>query len=253
MSQVPDTLSPVFDRLMNHPVYSAIIAPDDLKVFMEHHVFAVWDFMSLTKRLQRDLTNTDVPWLPPAHPHYARLINEIVLGEESDEDGHGGYLSHFDLYIKAMEEAHANTEPILSFINFLRQGIPPSAALKRCGVSQSVQSFVENTLILAQHAPTHAVAAAFFYGREDIIPHMFLKMVNQWSQQGIPVETFEYYLKRHIEIDGDRHGPWAEALLNSLCGVSDNFWSEAWMTASQVWTSRIALWDGVMEALAMPK
>ena len=84
--------------MVEHPVFTAIRDIQSLQIFMEAHVVAVWDFMSLVKRLQRDLTCVDVPWLPAADPLAARFVNEIVLAEESDEDGQGGFLSHFGLY-----------------------------------------------------------------------------------------------------------------------------------------------------------
>ena len=49
------------DRLSTHPIYSSISKPQHLRLFMESHVFAVWDFMSLLKALQRSLTCVDLP------------------------------------------------------------------------------------------------------------------------------------------------------------------------------------------------
>src|SRR5437762_1475238 len=127
-------LAPWRAALSCHPVYREIDGPAALRLFMEHHVFAVWDFMSLLKALQRRLCCNDVPWLPPADHASARLVNEIVLAEESDEDGSGGFVSHFALYVRAMARCGADTSTVERFLDELRRGSPLTAALDTAGV-----------------------------------------------------------------------------------------------------------------------
>src|SRR5437763_17203328 len=122
-------LAPLRAALSGHPVYREIDGPAALRLFMEHHVFAVWDFMSLLKALQRSVCCNDVPWLPPADPASARLVNEIVLAEESDEDGRGGFTSHFALYVRAMVSYGADTSCLERFLTELLRGSPLPAAL----------------------------------------------------------------------------------------------------------------------------
>lgn len=239
----------VRDELLLHPIYKKLTSAEHVRLFMEHHVFAVWDFMSLLKRLQRELTVTHVPWMPGQDAQYARFINEIVLGEETDEDGRGGYISHFDLYLEAMEEAEADTAPIRGFLDRLRKGMTPWAALDSPDIPESVQQFVKTTLDIALHGQPHQVAAAFFYGREDIIPDMFTHLVRELEESGKSAARLLYYLKRHIELDGDEHGPLAERLLSYLCAGDAGREREAMETAEQSLRSRIKLWDGVSDSL----
>src|SRR5437899_9742913 len=90
--------------LLDHPLYAQVASVADLRRFMEDHVFAVWDFMSLLKRLQQDMTCIRVPWFPTDNAKAARLINDIVIGEETDVDPDGSYVSHLALYLRAMVE-----------------------------------------------------------------------------------------------------------------------------------------------------
>jgi hypothetical protein len=239
----------VRSRLLSHPMYAALDAPPKIRIMMEHHVFAVWDFMSLLKRLQRDLTCVGVPWLPPKHPRYARFINEIVLGEESDEDGRDGYASHFDLYLEAMRECRAETGPITRFIEALTAGSDLPHALDRAGVPHAVRRFVSHTLQVARDGRPHEVAAAFFFGREDLIPDMFQMLVAALEQQGAPAERLRYYLGRHIELDADQHGPMAKRLLEYLCGNDRSRSFEAEHAAIRSLEVREQLWDGVLAAV----
>ncbi|MCX7571094.1 DUF3050 domain-containing protein [Tumebacillus sp. DT12] len=239
-------LTSVRDRLLGHPIYKELNTPEKVRVFMKHHVFAVWDFMSLLKRLQQLLTVTTVPWMPGKETRYARFINEIVLGEETDEDGEGGYISHFDLYLQAMEQCGADTEPVKEFLAALEQGASVEHALEKAGMPESVHQFVSFTMDIAMNGKPHEVAAAFFFGREDIIPDMFGHLVGEIEQRGGEVDRLVYYLKRHIELDGDSHGPLAEQLLDHLCGGDPQKIAEAERTAEECLEKRIELWGGVL-------
>ena len=107
-------------QLLEHPVYAEVASVSDLRRFMEDHVFAVWDFMSLLKRLQQDLTCTKVPWFPADNARAARLINDIVIGEETDVDPDGSYVSHLDLYLRAMADVGASTRQFDAFRSLAR-------------------------------------------------------------------------------------------------------------------------------------
>lgn len=240
-----EDLQNIRERLLKHPMYKAINTPEQICTFMEYHVFAVWDFMSLLKRLQQDVTCVDVPWVPSENAKYARLVNESVLAEESDEDGHGSYLSHYELYIEAMEERGANTNTIKEFLNKIKAGQEPLSALKAIGVDPGIKKFVSNTWNLVQQGKSHEVAAAFFFGREDLIPDMFQRLVDQLQAQGENVERLLYYLNRHIELDSDEHAPLAQQLLEHLCAGQATRINEAQNAAKQALESRIKLWDAV--------
>jgi hypothetical protein len=250
---LPSELSPALaalrQKIDTHGVYAAVRSPAALALFTSHHVFAVWDFMSLLKRLQRDLTCVTVPWLPSAYPTAARLINEIVLGEESDETP-DGYRSHYELYRGAMAEIGAPTEWIDRFINGLRKGEAVLPALRACGAPPSVVQFVETTFSIVLHGAIHEVAAVFTLTREDLVPEMFVRVTEECAMHRQDYPQFFYYLDRHIEVDSGSHGPMARALLQELCGNDAKRWQEAEAAACRALASRVALWDGVVEALS---
>ena len=236
-------------QLSEHPLYRAIDSVERLRVFMEHHVYAVWDFMSLAKRLQQELTSVVVPWTPRAMPKFARLINEIVLDEESDQDGRGGIASHFELYLAAMREVGADMRPVEQVVAAVAAGQPPEVAMVAAGAPRAAQAFVSHTLTIASQAPLHGVAAAFFYGREDLIPTLFSALMMQWRLDGQPVERFVYYLARHIEVDRDKHGPMVRQLLEALCEDRSDRLAEGRDIAQRVMRARLALWDAIYQVL----
>jgi hypothetical protein len=236
-------------QLYTHPLFSEITSIGKLRSFMESHVFAVWDFMTLAKRLQQDLTCTQLPWLPPTDPKAARLINEIVLGEESDEHPGGGHSSHFELYREAMLEVGASTSAIDTFITLQRQGVEANAALLHVNVPPGVASFVTHTLRTALTAPSHCVAAAFLHGRESVIPAMFQSLLRGSKVIHPEAPAFSYYLNRHIDLDSQEHGPGAQQLLQRLIGAHPERQQQADDTALGVVQSRISLWDAVLDSI----
>lgn len=236
-------------RLHTHPLYAAVTTPEALRTFTEHHVFAVWDFMSLLKSLQASLTCVQVPWMPPASGAAARLINEIVLGEESDELPDGGFASHFTLYRDAMREVGANTTTIDTFLQLLGDGAGVSEALRRSNAPAPVIPFVETTFAIIGEGRTHAVASAFALGREDLVPEMFMRMAAHGELLRETHPAFFYYLDRHIELDSGSHGKLAMDMLALLCGDDRQRLAEAEASVERALRARLALWDGVLESL----
>lgn len=256
-----EAIQPHRQALLDHRLYQAIDQVAALRAFMEHHVFAVWDFMSLLKRLQTDLTSSAAPWLPPANPQAARFVNEIVLGEETDErpDGGagGGYASHYDLYLTAMNACGADTAAVERLLELVGGGSPVREALAQLGddgsIEPSVVAFVGATFDLVDHGATHEVASAFTFGREDLLPDVFRQIVAGLNREEGGLDDFEYYLGRHIELDEDHHGPMAERLVTSLCGDSDQRWQEATEAAVATLQARLALWDAIASQIAAPQ
>ncbi|MFN5290755.1 MAG: DUF3050 domain-containing protein [Gemmataceae bacterium] len=245
------SLALVLKELHEHRIYKLLNSPKAIQVFMEHHVWCVWDFQSLLKAMQRHFTCVEIPWRPSPQPLFRRLINEIVLGEESDEDGQGGYLSHFELYLKAMKEAHADTGPIEKFLGLLRDGTEVEKALQLSAAPPAVIPFVRHTIQLASKAPIHKVASAFTLGREDLLPGLFQKILEQVSQrEQVSYTILEYYLNRHIELDSNTHGPQAFALLDATCGNDGAKVDEAVCTARECLEQRLNLWNAVAKQIA---
>jgi hypothetical protein len=242
------TVSPVRIRLEDHPLYRSIESVEDLRIFMESHVFAVWDFMSLLKSLQAALTCVAVPWIPSRYAESGRLINEMVLGEESDVY-EGRAISHFELYLEAMRQAGANTQPITDFLRHLRDGRSLSESLAQSGAPVEAQAFVRSTFAFISPNKPHITAAAFTFGREDLIPAMFRQIVRDLRSGFEGLGVFEYYLERHIEVDGDSHGPMALRMMEDLRGKDPRNGLEAEKAAADALEARAQLWDAILERI----
>lgn len=243
-----EKIEPTRTELLNHPIYKQLGDLTSLRIFMESHIFAIWDFMSLIKTLQHRVTCLDVPWLPPTDINSARMVNEIVLAEESDEVAPERYTSHFDLYLKAMEEIGASCSSIRKFINSLRQGFSAEQALAPLSIPESTKTFVLFTLNTVNKS-THEVAAAFLLGREDIIPAMFRQIIGSLESSHVTCNSLQLYLDRHTFLDEDQHVPMGQQLLKNLCGNDPLKWEQALHSADSALKVRYSLWDGVAQLI----
>ena len=243
-------IEPLRQQIVQHELYTKINTIEAIRVFMQHHVVAVWDFMSLLKSLQRELTCVSNPWLPVGSANTRYLINEIVTGEESDVDQAGNRISHFELYLKAMEQAGANKIPIQELISTLQTGKPVDQALATSSLPDATKRFAQHTFDLIEKNQPHILAAVFTFGREDLIPDMFLSILNKiepGSQYSI--DLTKYYIERHIEVDGGHHSQLALAMTQELCGNDSQKWQEASAAVEKALASRVALWDGALSQL----
>jgi hypothetical protein len=227
--------------VVNHPLYIQLNTIEDVQKLMEIHVYAVWDFMSLLKGLQIELTCTTLPWKPVGDTKIRRLINSIVLEEESDVDSAGNPSSHYEMYLDAMKECGANTYEIDKFINNVSDVNLPK-------VNTAIDSFLATTFDILNSGEAHKIAAAFTFGREDLIPDMFTAIVNDLSKEN-KLDKFVYYLERHIELDGGEHGPLALELISNLCGEDKQKWKEVEETAIACLVARKELWDLVLKEI----
>ena len=241
-----ERLAPLYAKLSAHPLYRSMQSLKDLHAFMETHVFAVWDFMCLLKSLQRGLTCVDVPWLPSPFPEARRLINEIVLGEESDVY-EGEALSHFELYRRAMQQCGASTEIIDGFVYQLGQGDSVNSTLEQPRLPDAARRFVRSTFSFIATGELHIIAAAFTFGREDLIPGVFTAFIRDQDERlSGRLALFRWYLDRHIEIDGEEHGPMSLRMVSGLCGSDPTKWREAETAAVQAIEARLTLWDDIL-------
>jgi hypothetical protein len=237
-------------KLLEHEVYRQIDGISALRCFMEHHVFAVWDFMSLLKALQRKYTCVYMPWTPASNTTIARFINEIVIGEETDEDGRGGFASHFDLYRRAMRQFGADTAPIDSLNSTIHDGGSLGDALSDPRIPAAAQRFVRDTFDIIESSDSVAILSAFTFGREDLLPAVFQRIVDELNVQSSGgLAEFQYYLQRHIGLDGDEHGPMAQRLIELVCGENEAHWQTAEESAVKSLTSRLTFWDGISAAI----
>lgn len=243
-------VNPLSKKLESHAVFTNLNTLAELRVFMEHHVFAVWDFMSLLKKLQEIYVPHGSPWIPNPNGNVVRFINEIVMEEESDQSfGNNGesYSSHFEIYLQAMKEVGASTLVIDSFLNEVCS-VGIDKALNLNLVPEPSREFMGYTFDLIKRGKGHEIAASFAIGRESIVPIMFKRILEKTNISAEEAPVFHYYLERHAHLDGEHHGPMALRLLDDLCTDNEQREKEVIHEVESSLEARIKLWDGVLSA-----
>ncbi|WP_405369861.1 DUF3050 domain-containing protein [Nonlabens sp. Asnod2-A12] len=244
-------ISTVREQLLNHQLYNHIKNDEDLRFFMSSHIYAVWDFMSLLKALQNSLTCTTTPWTPVGDPDLRYLINEIVLAEETDIDHLGNRMSHYEMYLNAMNAVGIDVNIAIKEIDGLSLSSHILETINNSLLPQHVKQFLTTTFTIINRGKDHEIAAAFTYGREDLIPEMFTEILDGISTSSfdIDLEPIKYYFDRHIELDGDEHGPMAHKMVAMLCDDDQLKWEEAIQVAKDALQSRIELFDGILKEI----
>jgi hypothetical protein len=239
-------------QLNEHPIYHSLDCLEDLRIFMTHHVFSVWDFMSLVKYLQGKIAPVQIPWVPAGNRALRHFINQLTAEEESDTAPGPGdevrYGSHFEFYREAMGEIGADGQMPTRFVALVQEkGV--DAALYSDMVPLPARYFSETTFGLIRGNKPHEVAAALALGRERVIPEMFGRFLKEMNISERDAPGFHYYLRRHIHLDADIHGPLSLALLDELCAGDPDKIDEAETAAEEALCARIRFWDGVLEAI----
>jgi Protein of unknown function (DUF3050) len=241
------------EALLQHPLYTKVQTIEDLQRFLESHVYAVWDFMSLLKALQSKLTCTTTPWFPTVNTETRYLINEIVLAEESDLTLDGRRQSHYEMYLEAMQDCGANTSDIEQFLANIRSLNNIFVAIKTSDLHPNIKAFLDFTFRVIEEGKAHEIAAAFTFGREDLIPSMFTAILKNF-QANFPetdLRKLIYYFERHIELDADEHGPMAMQMITELCGTDTQKWKEVEAISILALEKRIGLWNAIEESISL--
>ena len=239
------------DKLLNHRLYSNIERIEDLQIFTENHIYAVWDFMSLLKALQIKLTCTKTPWVPNNNSQTAYLINEIVLAEETDVNQLGERKSHYELYIDAMIDIGAKIEFPTKNINEIASSKNVFASINNLELHKNIKEFLRFTFSVIEEGKPHKIAAIFTFGRENLIPNMFNEILREFEKniKDKDISKLIYYFERHIELDEDEHGPMALEMVSMLAENDQKKWDEIEKISIEALEKRILLWDAINDQL----
>ena len=239
------------NKLLEHKLYSNIETINDLQVFTENHIYAVWDFMSLLKALQIRLTCTKTPWLPNNNSQTAYLINEIVLAEETDINQVGERKSHYELYLDAMIDIGAKTEKPVEIINEIANSENIFNAIENINIHPNIKNFLNFTFSVIDEGKPHKIAAIFTFGRENLIPNMFNEILREFEKNVSEgdISKLIYYFERHIELDEDEHGPMALEMVSMLAENDPVKWKEIEDISIEALEKRILLWDAINEQI----
>ena len=249
VEKIRDSIKEPREKLLNHKLYTEIKSIEDLQIFTSNHIFAVWDFMSLLKALQNNLTCTKVPWTPNKNSETAYLINEIVLAEETDISQDGKRKSHYELYLDAMIDIGVKVENIEKNIMLLSSSDSIENSIEKLEIHPKIKEFLKFTFSIIDEGKPHKIAAIFTFGRENLIPNMFNEILHEFQNIFTvkDISKLLYYFERHIELDEDEHGPMALQMVNELAENDPLKWEEIRDISIVALEKRIGLWDAIYD------
>ena len=249
VEKIRDSIKEPREKLLNHKLYTEIKSIEDLQIFTSNHIFAVWDFMSLLKALQNNLTCTKVPWTPNKNSETAYLINEIVLAEETDISQDGKRKSHYELYLDAMIDIGVKVENIEKNIMLLSSSDSIENSIEKLDIHPKIKEFLKFTFSIIDEGKPHKIAAIFTFGRENLIPNMFNEILHEFQNNFTEknISKLIYYFERHIELDEDEHGPMALQMVNELAENDPLKWEEIRDISIVALEKRIGLWDAIYD------
>jgi len=256
IKKIENAIESSSEALANHKIYDAIKTFEDFRIFMSYHIFCVWDFMNLIKRLQLEFTCCKVPFRPAPNPlaeQMCRFLNEIVLEEESDEL-EDGFISHFSYYCKAFEELldgeQHDFDHVFQFKDKVMQAdLHYSELLNESFIPSIAKTFMGSTKAQVEHKNILVTASSFTFGREALLPSIFMEILKKpMLKDEERLEKFKVYLERHITLDGDVHSHLAKKLVASIC-KNDADWNLAEDAALTAINSRLKYWDSVYDVI----
>lgn len=238
----------LIERLVNHELYQSVTDLPQARTFMQYQVWCVWDFMCLAKSVQIGVGCYAVPWIPPPNTALVQAVNGILQGEEADVGPDGRPGSHLEIFIAAMDEAEADSEPIRTFIDRLRAGLTFEEAVGEPRIPKAAARFMRTTMNLATR-PLHCRVASFCLTREELVPRMFYNFIPRLAQAREQMAKFLWYLKRHVELDTGIHGPFSRTLLRETIGKDPVKRREAMLTVIHALEARRAYLDATLAAI----
>lgn len=242
------------NKLQAHPAFNSIQSLAELKIFSAYHIFLVWDYMSLLKSLQTQLTCIQTPWKPVQSPYARYLINSLVLKAESDIAADGNYASHYEMYRDAMQAMNADTGLMDNLMAHIETDMPVIKAIELSNIPGPLKDFLEYTFWVVQKSSLHEQAAVLCYGREGF-GHLLLyqRVVALQGNHTNELQPLIYYLRHKNEINEKYHSQLSAILLEQLCGTDEKKWHEASQAANQSLRNRIRLFDFIHEKIVAVK
>ncbi len=232
-----------FQMLETHKLYERVSDENALRTFVEHHVICVWSYSFLLRNIYQELVSVIHPLNSQGQKEAIRLISEIILDEEVEEQHDGSLMSHMEVYMEAMQDLGADLGPIVTFFDMQDAGADWQDALEAAEFSPAITEYARCIGSFFKR-PLHERAAILFYEGEPYIPDQFLSKLGLLSSKHRTHRLLDYF-ERHIE--GLKRPGFSAAgrLVEIFCGDSDAFNEAAEKAAECAMKARIEFWNQV--------